>query len=721
MATEPPAMAPRRKYALWLVLLSLLAYGLAALLAGVVWADLQPGEREALAAMAASRGPLLVMLALAVPLAIAVPLRLAFAAYPAVALRLAEQVRIVLGPNPAHQAQPQGAAEMRQLAAAVNQLAGAYGTQQQQVQARIAEAHARLAQEKNQLAALMSELAQSVVVCNREGRVLLYNPRATQLLAPQRDGGEMPLGLGRSIFGVLDRSPVLHAMGQLAARMEQGAAGPVAHFVTTRGEQLLRAQMAPVPDAAGGMAGFVLILEDVTRSVASQSRRDRLLQQLTEGSRSALANIRAAAETLQQYPDMEQPHRLRFLDAIREEAQKLSGRLDTALAVQEDSPPAAWPREDIALADLVAALRRSLPQGPAIAWQEGDAPLWLSVDSYALVQALAQLLQRLALRFGLAQLQLAAQAEGRWVRLALGWQGPGLEPALLHAWEQEALPLASATPKATLRVVLDQHGAEMWCQPAAGGAQRLFLQLPAAQPEQPAQPAQPARGAPPAPGRPVYYDFDLFGQPAQDAQLEEHALAELACTVFDTETTGLSPSDGDEIIAIGAVRVLNGRLLQQESFDRLVRPRRPVRREAQAVHGIGPEMLAGQPMLEEVLPAFHRFAQDTVLVGHNAAFDMRLLQLARERTGLAFDQPVLDTLLLSALVHPGHGDAEHRLEAIAQRLGVPVVGRHTALGDALVTAEIFLKLLPLLASRGIRTLKQAREASRKTLYAKLEY
>uniref|UniRef100_UPI0035597B60 3'-5' exonuclease n=1 Tax=Piscinibacter sp. TaxID=1903157 RepID=UPI0035597B60 len=171
----------------------------------------------------------------------------------------------------------------------------------------------------------------------------------------------------------------------------------------------------------------------------------------------------------------------------------------------------------------------------------------------------------------------------------------------------------------------------------------------------------------------------------------------------------------------GAVRIVNGRLLKQECFDQLVNPRRAVRKEAQQVHGISAQMLADQPGIEQVLPVFHRFAEDTVLVAHNAAFDMRFLQLKEAQTGVRFVQPVLDTLLLSALAHPGHPDAEHQLERIAARLGVNVIGRHTALGDAIVTGEVFLKLVPLLAERGIRTLKQAREASRKTMYAKVDY
>ena len=98
---------------------------------------------------------------------------------------------------------------------------------------------------------------------------------------------------------------------------------------------------------------------------------------------------------------------------------------------------------------------------------------------------------------------------------------------------------------------------------------------------------------------------------------------------------------------------------------------------------------------------------------------MRFLRLKEEATGVRFTQPVLDTLLLSAVVHPGL--EVHGLEAIAARLGVNPIGRHTALGDAIMNGEVFLRMLPLLAEQGIRTLGEAREASKKTYFARLQY
>jgi DNA polymerase-3 subunit epsilon len=219
-------------------------------------------------------------------------------------------------------------------------------------------------------------------------------------------------------------------------------------------------------------------------------------------------------------------------------------------------------------------------------------------------------------------------------------------------------------------------------------------------------------------GRPEFYDFDLFHQAGQSAELDERRLAELTYTVFDTETTGLQPSEGDEIVCIGAVRIVNGRLLRHEAYEQFIDPRRPLSRESIQITGIDPDMLSGQPTIDRALPEFHRFCEDTVLVAHNAAFDLRFLQLKEASAGVRFTHPVLDTLLLSAAVQP---QGALQLEALAERLGVPLIGRHTALGDAIMTGEILLRLLPLLSSAGILTLKHAREASERTFRARIRY
>ena len=141
--------------------------------------------------------------------------------------------------------------------------------------------------------------------------------------------------------------------------------------------------------------------------------------------------------------------------------------------------------------------------------------------------------------------------------------------------------------------------------------------------------------------------------------------------------------------------------------------------ESIAIHGILPEMLADQPTMAIALPRFQKFSDDTILIAHNAAFDMRMLQVYEAATGICFINPVLDTLLLSAVIHPFHNT--HNISQIAQRLGIEVAGRHSATGDAITTGRIFLKMLPLLSDMGITTLGQARDASQKTYYARLKY
>lgn len=414
--------------------------------------------------------------------------------------RYADQIQIMAAGNPSHRIEASGSEELGGLARAINDFAERHQKAMHEVEARIDAANASLARERSQLAALMSDLAQCVVVCNAEGCILLYNEQARALFAASANSAAF-LGLGRSIHSLLERDAVMNEYAGLRRRLLQGEIRPISEFDATLYDgRTVHARMAPVSYEAGDACpeGFVLLLSEL---------------------RPAAATVIAPA------------------------------------------------------------------------------------------------------------------------------------PAL--------------------------------------------------------------------PGRPVYYDFDLFSQAGQTREIDERPLSKLAYTVFDTETTGLDPGAGDEIISIGAVRIVNGRLLTGETFHQLIDPRRPLHPDSVRVHGITAPMLAGKPVIDAVLPAFHRFCEGTVLVGHNAAFDMRFLQLKESSSGVKFTAPVLDTLLLSAVLH---GNAlEHRLDGIAMRLGVDATDRHTALGDAVTTARVFLKLLPLLEAHGIRTLKEARTASARTVHARIRY
>jgi DNA polymerase-3 subunit epsilon len=708
--------------------------GAAALL--VFTAD--PAERAQLVALVEPRLALVLFLWFVLAIAGGALLRRAWARYGVAPGRIAEELQVLLKTDTERAIAADGSAGARALAVAVNGLIAQRAMLKADIDAKVRAASREVEQERNRLAALMSELTQSVVVCNLDGRVLLYNSRARLQFralseAPAVAGGAELIGLGRSIYAVFDRQLVAHALESVRQRLQRGAPHPAAQFVTgTRGGQLVRVQLAAVRavadaaaegdgrrDAEPALAGFVLMLDNITRDFADESARDRLLHQFTEAARASLGNLQAAVELLED-EGLDAATRERFQAIVRDEATAMSRRIQEVAAHTAQTMKTRWPLEEMLGADLVAAASRRIGAAGRcrVASDEVDATLWLKVDSYSLILALASLAARLVDEYevGLVRLRLARHEER--ARLDLAWTGAGLSTEIAMGWETDALKAGGETSPLTLRDVVQRHGGAVWFERERVRHENRFrFLLPLAEGAADGLDAELGLRSE---SRPEYYDFDLFEAGGDSAAaLADRRLDELAYTVFDCETTGLQPTAGDEILQIGATRIVAAKLRRQECFEQLVDPGRSIPPAGIPIHGITPEMVQGQPPIKAVLPAFHAFAHETVLVAHNAAFDIRFLQLKEAATGVRFDQPVLDTLLLSAVVHP---EAEsHSLEAIAERFGVPVLGRHTALGDAIVTAEVFLKMVPLLRDRGIETLGQALEAEQKTYFARISY
>lgn len=163
--------------------------------------------------------------------------------------------------------------------------------------------------------------------------------------------------------------------------------------------------------------------------------------------------------------------------------------------------------------------------------------------------------------------------------------------------------------------------------------------------------------------------------------------------VFDTETTGLSARDGDRVIEIGAVELVN-RFPTGKTFHEYLNPGdRDVHPDAEAIHGISNEMLKDKPVFKDILPKFLEFFGEGNLVAHNASFDMGFLdaEMGRQNIDLFDPDRVIDTLAIARRKHPG---SPASLDALCSRYGISNAHRtlHGALLDSELLAEVYLEL-----------------------------
>jgi DNA polymerase III subunit epsilon len=568
----------------------------------------------------------------------------------------------------------------------------------------------RIDAQKGWLEAILQSLAEGVFVCNRQHRIMLYNDAAVRLLEqPDR------IGLGRNLGDVLALAPFRHSLRRLEARHgaeRESAPELTAPFVCTSAdrERMFHGRMALLRDPGGGVGGYLVTLVDISEELALLAKGDAVRRALGRDMRGMVGNLRAAAETMAAYPEMQRKDRDAFQKVVLDESARLSATLDDLGRELQGHILGRWPMADIYATDLAQCLDQTLADGSGITVTLVGLPLWLHGDSHSLIQALDCLVRRVHEFDGAAVFDIEPLLGDKRVYLDLVWEGRPVPAGMLEGWMD--LPCGDEAGAQRLRDILERHGSEPWSR-AADRPGHALLRLPLLAPGRPQ--FEPARKR--LPPRPEFYDFGLMRAHQGDAALGAMPLRELDFAVFDCEMTGLQPMHGDEVIQIGAVRVVQGRLLTGESFERLVNPGRPIPPASIRFHGLTDADVAGKPPLREVLPDFSAFVGDSVMVGHNAAFDLTFITLRQGEAGVRFDNPMLDTMLISSMLDGPEED--HSLDGLCDRYGIAISGRHTALGDTLATAELLLKLIERLEAQGLTTFGEVMKAS--NMAAELRY
>ena len=620
---------------------------------------------------------------------------------------IVRDLQTVMHANPQHEIDTTSARYLGLLAPVAREIGDAFASARADVAKEVAAATQSLDEQRRQLEAILRELNEGVIVCNASHRILLYNRRALQILGMSEE-----MGLGRPLFSILNQQPFIVTLDRLTSRYLEGRhAEHPEHLMTdlvfakTDGSLILQGRMnLIVDDTDKSIKGYVLTFDDVTSELEDLIKSDRLMRSTLEDLRHPVASLRAAVEMLIDVPGDDVNGRRAFEKVLVEESTKLSDELERFGDEYREIVTSQWPMSDVHSGNLLNTLTRRYRDDDSIICDVTGDPVWLRCDGTTMVALVDHVLRRALVELEANTFLLSARSSEKRAYIDIAWTGDVASPAMLERWLAEAVEGGMGL---TGTEILEHHKSEAWCEPLGEGKARVRIPVLL-----PIKPHVSTTSTAPLPIRLEFYDFDLL-KPAELGEVAERGLRELTYVVFDTETTGLEPSNGDEIIQIAGVRILNGRILTGEAFDHLVDPGRRVPPLATRITGISQEMVQGKPKIEHILPRFHDYVGDAVLVAHNAAFDMKFLQLKQDKCNVSFDNPVLDTVLLSAIVHD-HTN-QHTLDAVAERFSIeiPPETRHTALGDSLATAGVLLKLIDLLEVHGIRTLGEAIEASNK--------
>jgi DNA polymerase III subunit epsilon len=605
---------------------------------------------------------------------------------------LVREIHIITSANPAHFVELPPGHLLGDVQKAVNDLGASFMKSKRELFVVASAVSSDVENSRTSLEIILMSLSEGIMVCDDRARIMFYNAAARRVFH-----GDDALALGRSLYLLCPAGPIENSLAVLRQRrvrhpVEREQESGVSFVCSTLQGAVISCRMRLLPSAPGLSWSFLFTCEDISREADAEGRRENILRTTVKRMRASLTSIGLNVESLELLPDLDAANRLALERTMANETRTLVKEFDVLSREVQDMASPRHLINNIFSEDVSACVAKRLEKKGLRLTMIGD-PLWVKADIHSLLVLLEFFAQKIHEQRFVDALEVETLLGDQRVYFNFTWEGAPVSQGEIREWTSCLIePSAVRTVAETLEIL----NSEVWSRPheTPGFAVLCFpLPLSTSQWEPP---------APILPARPVYTDFAVFEDTAETASMNGLPLNRLSFVVFDTETTGLAPLEADEIVSLAGVKIVNLGIILGENFNWIVDPKRGIPSSSTRFHGITDDMVRGKPAIEEALQAFHSFVGGSVLVGHNAAFDMRFIRQKEGRAGVRFRGPVLDTLTLSLSLH-GH-TPEHSLDAVAKRLGVDIKDRHTALGDSLITAQVFIKFLHIFNTKGITTL-----------------
>ncbi len=614
---------------------------------------------------------------------------------------LVREIHIITSANPAHVVELPPGHIIGNVQSAVNELGESF----MKARRELFEASSAIASDaensRTSLEIILMSFTEGILVCDDRARIVFYNTASRRVFH-----SDPALGLGRSLFLLCAAGPIESALAVLRQRQvrhadERDAENDISFVCSTLQGAVINCRMRLLPAVPGLSWSFVFTCVDISPEADAGGRRENMLRTTVKKMRSSLTSIGVNVESLELLPELDAASHLALERTLASETRSLIKEFNAlAREVQAIASP-RYQINNIFAEDAVVCVAKRLEKKGIRLTMIGD-PLWVKTDIHSLLMLLEFFAGKICEKRGVDTMEIETLLGDRRVYFNYTWEGAPISQGEIRDW---TFCLVEPSASSTVAEMLEILDSEVWSRPhETPGFAVLCLPLPlsTSQWETPVHVL---------PARPVYTDFTASEDSAEISRLKDTPLDRLSFVVFDTETTGLDPLGGDEIVSLAGVKIVNLGIIVGETFNRIVDPMRSVPLSSTRFHGLTDEMVRGKPSLEKTLQDFYSFVGDSVLVGHNAAFDMSFIRRKEDRAGVHFRGPVLDTLTLSLCLHDH--TPEHSLNAVAKRLGVEVKDRHTALGDSLITAQIFIKLIHIFQDKGITTLGSVLEVLRR--------